>query len=197
MSAQCPSATSSARTAFAIVRFEVKCEQAKRKGRRNGAALLDRSRNGSAAHFRSSRHRGRSPASHVSDGRRIRRQGSFTDTPRSDGGGTVSAGRLRAGQCCRECIRCHGLRPDAQGEASVSQTPTEETEMTKRRKQAYPAGWDEVRIRKLAEHYDNQAEDEEVVEHEAAFLAEGQTVMVVPTELVPAIVKLISEKRPA
>jgi hypothetical protein len=68
--------------------------------------------------------------------------------------------------------------------------------MTRRRKQAYPAGWDEERIRKLAEHYDNQAEDELVAEH-AAFLAEGQTVMVVPTELVPAIVKLISEKRPA
>ena len=48
--------------------------------------------------------------------------------------------------------------------------------MTKRRKQAYPAGWDEERIRKLAEHYDNQAEDEQVAEHEAAFLAEGQTV---------------------
>ena len=69
--------------------------------------------------------------------------------------------------------------------------------MTKRRKQAYPAGWDEERIRKLAEHYDNQAEDKQVAEHAAAFLAEGQTVMVVPTELVPAIVKLIGEKRPA
>lgn len=49
----------------------------------------------------------------------------------------------------------------------------------------------------LAEHYDNQAEDEQVAEHEAAFVAEGQTVMVVPTELVPQIVKLISKKRSA
>jgi hypothetical protein len=37
----------------------------------------------------------------------------------------------------------------------------------------------------------------DIAEHEAAFLAEGQTVMVVPTELFPAIVKLIDEKRPA
>jgi len=74
---------------------------------------------------------------------------------------------------------------------------TEQEEMTERGKQAYPAGWNEERISKLAEHYDNQAEDEQVAEHEAAFLAEGETVMVVPTELVPAIVKLISEKRPA
>ena len=69
--------------------------------------------------------------------------------------------------------------------------------MTKKRKQVYPAGWDEGRIRKLAEHYENQTEDEQAAEHEAAFLAEGQTVMVVPTELVPEIVRLISKKRPA
>jgi hypothetical protein len=70
-------------------------------------------------------------------------------------------------------------------------------EMSKTENQAYPAGWDEERIRKLAEHYDNQTEDEQVVENEAAFLAEGQTVMVVPTELVPEIVRLISKERPA
>jgi len=69
--------------------------------------------------------------------------------------------------------------------------------MTKKKNQEYPAGWDEERIRKLAEHYDSQTEDEQVAEHEAAFLAEGQTVMVVPSELVPEIVKLISTKRPA
>jgi hypothetical protein len=69
--------------------------------------------------------------------------------------------------------------------------------MNKKKYQAFPAGWDEERIRKLAEHYDHQNEDEQVAEHEAAFLAEGQTVMVVPTELVPEIVQLISKKRPA
>ncbi len=69
--------------------------------------------------------------------------------------------------------------------------------MTRKKKQAYPAGWDESRIRKLAEYYDNQTEDEQVAEHEAAFRAEGQTVMVVPTELVPVIVKFISKERPA
>jgi hypothetical protein len=69
--------------------------------------------------------------------------------------------------------------------------------MSKKRKQRYPAGWDEGRTRRLAEHYDHQTKDEQVAEHEAAFLAEGQTVMVVPTELVPEILKLISKKRPA
>ncbi len=69
--------------------------------------------------------------------------------------------------------------------------------MIKKKKQKYPVGWDEERVRKLAEHYDNQTEDEQVAEHEAAMRAEDQTVMVVPTELVPEIVKLINKKRPA
>ena len=69
--------------------------------------------------------------------------------------------------------------------------------MTRKKKQTYPAGWDEERVRKLAEHYENQTEDEQVAEHGAAFRAEGQTIMVVPTELVPEIVKLIGKKRPA
>ena len=68
--------------------------------------------------------------------------------------------------------------------------------MTKK-KQKYPAGWDEKRIRKLAEHYDNQTEDEQLAEHEEAFRAKNQTIMVVPTELVPEIIKLINRKRPA
>ena len=67
--------------------------------------------------------------------------------------------------------------------------------MTKK-KQKYPPGWDEKRIRKLAEHYDNQTEDDQVAEHEEAFRAKNQTVMVVPTELVPEIIKMINRKRP-
>jgi hypothetical protein len=71
--------------------------------------------------------------------------------------------------------------------------------MTKKGKQKCPAGWTDGRVRKLAEHYDNQTEDEQVAEHEAAMRAtENQTVMVVPTELVSEIVKLINRRgRPA
>jgi hypothetical protein len=69
--------------------------------------------------------------------------------------------------------------------------------MTKKKQQVYPAGWDEARTRRLADHYDGQTEDEQVAESEAAFQAAGQTVMVVPTELVPAILKLIGKRRPA
>lgn len=69
--------------------------------------------------------------------------------------------------------------------------------MTGSRKQKYPAGWDEERVRKLAHHYDRQSEDEQAAEHKAVLRARGQTVMVVPTELVPQIIKIISKKRPA
>ena len=67
----------------------------------------------------------------------------------------------------------------------------------KAKKQKLPPGWTEKEIRELAEYYDNQSEDEQVAEHEAAYRAADQTVMVVPTELVPEIRKLIARKHPA
>ncbi len=55
-----------------------------------------------------------------------------------------------------------------------------------------PPGWDQQRVRKVLAHYENQTEDEAVAEDEAAFRTEGQTVMIVPTELVPAVRRLIA-----
>lgn len=68
---------------------------------------------------------------------------------------------------------------------------------TRKKKQQYPPGWDEARVRKLAEHYDQQTDDEAVAEIEAALNDKNQTLMMVPTELVPKIVKLINKNRPA
>jgi tRNA1(Val) A37 N6-methylase TrmN6 len=62
-------------------------------------------------------------------------------------------------------------------------------------KQRLPEGWTEEQVRKLAEHHDNLTDDEQAAEIEAAMSEEGQTVMVVPTDLVPEIVKLISKKK--
>ena len=64
-------------------------------------------------------------------------------------------------------------------------------------KQKLPPGWTEKGIRELARYYDNLTEEEQVAEIEAGLAQEGQTVMVVPTELVPEIRKLISRKRTA
>jgi tRNA1(Val) A37 N6-methylase TrmN6 len=61
-------------------------------------------------------------------------------------------------------------------------------------KQRLPEGWTEEQIRKLAEHHDNLTDDELAAEIEAGMSEEGQTVMVVPTELVSEITKLINKK---
>ncbi len=63
--------------------------------------------------------------------------------------------------------------------------------------QKFPPGWDEQRVRRVLAHYENQTEDEALAEDEAAYEAEGQTVMIVPTPLVPAIRQLIARRRGA
>jgi len=66
------------------------------------------------------------------------------------------------------------------------------------RKQRLPPGWDAASIRQLAAEHDNQSDEDQAKEIEAALVQEGQTVMVVPTELVPKIHQLIlRRKRPA
>jgi len=65
------------------------------------------------------------------------------------------------------------------------------------KKQRLPKGWTQEKIRTLAEHHDNLTEGEQAAEIEAALADEHHTVMVVPTDLVPEIVKLINKKRPA
>jgi hypothetical protein len=63
--------------------------------------------------------------------------------------------------------------------------------------QKLPPGWDEKRVQRVIAHYENQTEDEAVAEDEAAFNDESQTVMIVPTDLVPAISQLIARRRGA
>jgi hypothetical protein len=64
-------------------------------------------------------------------------------------------------------------------------------------RQKLPTGWTEKQVRELAQYYDNLTEDEQVAEIEAGLAKKGHTVMVVPTEFVSEIRKLISRKRPA
>ncbi len=59
----------------------------------------------------------------------------------------------------------------------------------------FPSGWNEARVRRVLEHYEEQAEEEAVAEDEAAFQLRSQTVMVVPKRLVPEITRLIEKRR--
>ena len=65
------------------------------------------------------------------------------------------------------------------------------------RQSKFPPGWDEQRVREVLAHYEAQSEDEAVAEDEAALESPGQTVMEVPTDLVPTVRELIAKRRSA
>jgi hypothetical protein len=56
----------------------------------------------------------------------------------------------------------------------------------------YPRGWNRKMIQELADHYDNQTEEDAVAEDESAFKDPQQTVMLVPRALVPKFNKLLA-----
>ncbi|MHB8858738.1 MAG: hypothetical protein ACYC6Z_04530 [Thermoleophilia bacterium] len=61
----------------------------------------------------------------------------------------------------------------------------------------FPAGWNEGRVKRVLTHYEEQSEEEAVAEDEAAYEARDQTVMEVPTDLVPAVRDLIAKRKSA
>jgi hypothetical protein len=63
--------------------------------------------------------------------------------------------------------------------------------------QKLPPGWDEARIHEVIEHYESQDDDERAAEIEAAWEAEGMTLMSVPMKLVPEIRAIIARKQTA
>ena len=65
------------------------------------------------------------------------------------------------------------------------------------RQSKFPPGWDEKRVSEVLAHYESQTEEEAVAEDEAAFEAAGQTVMEIPTELVPKVRELIAKHKGA
>lgn len=59
----------------------------------------------------------------------------------------------------------------------------------------YPAGWDQIRVRRVLEQYEQQTDDEAVAEDEAAYEAPTHTAMEVPVDLVPTVRELIAKRR--
>ena len=58
----------------------------------------------------------------------------------------------------------------------------------------FPKGWDEDRVKRVLDHYENQTEGEAVAEDEAAWEDVSQTFVEVPNELVPAVRELLAKK---
>jgi hypothetical protein len=61
----------------------------------------------------------------------------------------------------------------------------------------FSPGWNEERVRKVLQHYEQQTEAEAIAEDEAAFEDPTQTTMEIPRELVPAVRELIAKHRAA
>ena len=64
-----------------------------------------------------------------------------------------------------------------------------------RKQGKFPLGWDEARVKRVLEHYESQSEMEAVAEDEAAFESPVETIMSVPTELVPEVRELIARRK--
>ena len=56
----------------------------------------------------------------------------------------------------------------------------------------FPPGWDENRVRDVLAHYESQAESEAIAEDEATSEDSSQTLMEVPSKLVPKVRELIA-----
>ncbi len=63
------------------------------------------------------------------------------------------------------------------------------------KKNRFPPGWDEDRVRRVLEHYEGQSDEEALAEDEEALDTTTHTVVEVPTELVPAVRELIAKRR--
>jgi hypothetical protein len=62
------------------------------------------------------------------------------------------------------------------------------------KKQKFPPGWDENRVKDLIAHYEQMDDNEMIAEDEAAQELAEQTLMIIPTELVQEVRELIIRK---
>jgi len=56
----------------------------------------------------------------------------------------------------------------------------------------FPAGWDEDKVKKVLAFYENQSEEDALLEDEAG-VQPSETVMNVPVDLVPKVRELIAK----
>ncbi len=61
-------------------------------------------------------------------------------------------------------------------------------------KNRFPAGWDESRVQRVLDHYEEQSDEEALAEDEARYDS-AHTVMEVPKDLVPTIRSLIARSK--
>jgi hypothetical protein len=65
----------------------------------------------------------------------------------------------------------------------------------KNTKSRFPKGWNQKRVQAVIDYYDNQTDEEGAAEYEAAMEINGQSMIMVPTELIPEIEALIARQK--
>jgi hypothetical protein len=58
----------------------------------------------------------------------------------------------------------------------------------------FPDGWDEEKVRRVLAHYEEQTDEDALLEDEAG-IEPSETVMNVPHDLVPKVRELIAKRR--
>ncbi|MGA3019217.1 MAG: hypothetical protein ABSF62_19000 [Bryobacteraceae bacterium] len=58
----------------------------------------------------------------------------------------------------------------------------------------FPTGWDEEKVRRVLAHYEEQTDEDALLEDEAG-IEPSETVMNVPHDLVPKVRELIAKRR--
>jgi hypothetical protein len=61
------------------------------------------------------------------------------------------------------------------------------------KKNRFPKGWDEKRVKRLLTHYEKQTEEEALVEDEASYEDKSQAIIEIPVQLVSAVRELIAK----
>lgn len=59
----------------------------------------------------------------------------------------------------------------------------------------FPAGWDEARVKRVLDRYEEQSDSEATAEDEAAYESTTHTSMEVPVDLVPDVRELLARRR--
>lgn len=115
----------------------------------------------------------------------------FPCCDRPDEGEAVYPSYLCPRSRTRFGVRHYGLSVDRQGVVGIPAPPKEKI----MKQSKFPPRWDEARVRRVLAHYEEQSEEEAVAEDEAAVEDKTQTVMEIPSELVPAVRELIAKRR--
>ena len=60
-------------------------------------------------------------------------------------------------------------------------------------KSKYPPGWNQDRVKRLLEHYEQQTEEEAIAEDEASFEDKDCSYIEIPNKLIPSVRELIAK----